>query len=141
MFFFFLYNYFLLFTCLILLIYLKACLLKFGIREISRMEIDRISDLPEFILHEILSNLPRKDGARTSVVSKRWNRVWLSFSILDFDQNTYLNATLLQLILDYACQSTLLPLRLTTHLSRLHPQQVSNFLNGVKEFIDEILSL
>ena len=52
-------------------------------------EIDRISELPLFMLHRILSCLPRKDAARTSVLSKRWNSVWHSFPIFDFQQTTY----------------------------------------------------
>ena len=46
---------------------------------------DRISDLPLFILHKILSGLPRKGAARTSVLSRRWHSVWNSFPFLYFD--------------------------------------------------------
>lgn len=51
----------------------------------------RISDLPEMIMHHTLSFLPRKDAAKTSVLSKKWNSVWCSFPILDFDQTCYLD--------------------------------------------------
>ncbi|RYR40557.1 hypothetical protein Ahy_A09g046297 isoform D [Arachis hypogaea] len=48
-------------------------------------EMDKISDLPKMILHDILSRLPYKDAARTSVLSKAWHETWSSFPILVFD--------------------------------------------------------
>ncbi|EXC06685.1 hypothetical protein L484_021521 [Morus notabilis] len=73
--------------------------------------VDRISDLPDFVLHDIL-----EEAARTCILSKRWNRVWESFPILDFDQYTYLKI-----------HSTDVKAS-----SRLSPEQVGNFLNGEK---------
>ncbi|XLT71682.1 FBD-associated F-box protein At5g60610 [Arachis hypogaea] len=46
---------------------------------------DKISDLPKIILHDILSRLPYEDAARTSVLSKAWHETWSSFPILVFD--------------------------------------------------------
>ncbi|KAM1400934.1 hypothetical protein ACFXTH_027953 [Malus domestica] len=45
---------------------------------------DRISGLPADIQHHILSFLPIKFVARTSVLSRRWSSLWASFPILDF---------------------------------------------------------
>ncbi|KAI3923257.1 hypothetical protein MKW92_009044, partial [Papaver armeniacum] len=45
---------------------------------------DRISNLPESLLHHIICFLEIKDGARTSVLSKRWNSVWTSIPTLRF---------------------------------------------------------
>ncbi|XP_040940844.1 putative F-box/FBD/LRR-repeat protein At4g03220 isoform X3 [Gossypium hirsutum] len=46
--------------------------------------IDRISDLPDVVLHQILFHLPIKSIAQTSVLSKRWRSLWSSFPDLDF---------------------------------------------------------
>ncbi|KAK7349237.1 hypothetical protein VNO77_06437 [Canavalia gladiata] len=48
------------------------------------MEQDLVSNLPKTILHDILSKLPEKDAARTSVLSKAWAETWSTFPILSF---------------------------------------------------------
>ena len=45
---------------------------------------DRISFLPESILHDILSRLPEKDATRTSVLSMVWRQTWSTFPTLSF---------------------------------------------------------
>ncbi|KAK0597204.1 hypothetical protein LWI29_022974 [Acer saccharum] len=49
-------------------------------------EIDRISELPPFIVHQIMSHLSAKEVAHTSILSKRWQYLQRSFPILDFDE-------------------------------------------------------
>lgn len=46
---------------------------------------DYISDLPDNILHHILSFLAIKDLIRTSFISRRWRCLWTSVPTLDFD--------------------------------------------------------
>ncbi|XP_074284627.1 FBD-associated F-box protein At5g56370-like isoform X3 [Silene latifolia] len=52
--------------------------------EMQRGNVDRISDLPDFILHDILLILDTKEAGRTSVLSKRWYRAWSSIPVLVF---------------------------------------------------------
>ncbi|KAK9291411.1 hypothetical protein L1049_019358 [Liquidambar formosana] len=48
---------------------------------------DRISNLPDAITDHILSFLPIKSIAQTSVLSKRWRYIWSSFPSLDFSES------------------------------------------------------
>ncbi|KAK7255546.1 hypothetical protein RIF29_28959 [Crotalaria pallida] len=56
-------------------------------REHSNM--DRISYLPQSILHDIMSRLPEKDADRISVLSKSWYDTWSTFPFLVFDESRY----------------------------------------------------
>lgn len=47
---------------------------------------DRISQMPEHIIHEILSHLPAKDIARIGILSKTFRHAGESLPIFDFDQ-------------------------------------------------------
>lgn len=53
---------------------------------------DRISSLPDSILHHILSFLPTKDAAVTTFLSKRWKPLWLSQLLLHFDDKNFPHA-------------------------------------------------
>ena len=50
---------------------------------------DRISELPEVIIHHILSFLSTKAVAKTSLLSKRWKSFTISYPILEFNENYY----------------------------------------------------
>ncbi|KAL3509591.1 hypothetical protein ACH5RR_028992 [Cinchona calisaya] len=45
---------------------------------------DRITDLPDAILHQILFLLPIRSIAQTSILSKSWRQIWYTFPDLDF---------------------------------------------------------
>ncbi|PWA83825.1 F-box domain, Leucine-rich repeat domain, L domain-like protein [Artemisia annua] len=52
--------------------------------------IDEISELPDLVIHRILSFLRcPKDVARITVLSKRWRSIWASFISFDFDQKKF----------------------------------------------------
>ncbi|GAU30176.1 hypothetical protein TSUD_311270 [Trifolium subterraneum] len=52
---------------------------------------DRISSLPDSILSHILSFLPTKSSAATSILSKRWKSLWLSVLDLHFNGESFSN--------------------------------------------------
>ncbi|GKV10146.1 hypothetical protein SLEP1_g21553 [Rubroshorea leprosula] len=58
------------------------------LRRPSSPEEDRISALPDCVIHHILSFLPTKDSIKTGILSKRWEKLWsfvpnLRFRVLD----------------------------------------------------------
>ncbi|KAL3629710.1 hypothetical protein CASFOL_026964 [Castilleja foliolosa] len=50
---------------------------------------DKISQLPEPILHHILSYLSQKDAARTCVLSKSWCYLWCARPVIDFRESSF----------------------------------------------------
>ncbi|XP_062015505.1 FBD-associated F-box protein At4g10400-like isoform X1 [Rosa rugosa] len=48
---------------------------------------DRISKLPNEVVYCILSFLPTVDAVRTTVLSKRWSKMWAKLKTLNFDSN------------------------------------------------------
>ncbi|KAI7736194.1 hypothetical protein M8C21_007975 [Ambrosia artemisiifolia] len=58
---------------------------RYVIQDTGQDSVDDISQLPDCILHHILSFIPTKDVVKTAILSKRWNNVWTSVSNLDFD--------------------------------------------------------
>jgi len=67
----------------------------FPVRSLLRLSIpgeDRISALPDSLLYHILSFLPMKDTAATTVLSTRWKPLFLSQLILNFEDNPFPNS-------------------------------------------------
>ncbi|KAJ9190270.1 hypothetical protein P3X46_001490 [Hevea brasiliensis] len=58
-------------------------------QELNIERIDRISELPESIIHHIYSFLPTKDTAITTLLSKSWGSKWASYPNLDLDQSLF----------------------------------------------------
>jgi len=52
---------------------------------------DRISQLPELLISEILCQLSTKDAVRTSVLSTRWRSLWEWVPELDLDSSKFSN--------------------------------------------------
>jgi hypothetical protein len=61
-------------------------------QKLSEKDIDgnikSLGSLPEEVLRHILSFLPTRDAIRTSVLSKRWEFLWVSIPNLDFERDT-----------------------------------------------------
>lgn len=55
--------------------------------EISQSLPKRLCNLPKSVLAEVLSLLPIKQAVSTSILSKRWETIWTSVSVLDFDDS------------------------------------------------------
>lgn len=54
---------------------------------------DRLSALPDALLHTILSSLKGRQMVETSVLSKRWRHLWRSVPCLDIDQREFAAAS------------------------------------------------
>lgn len=61
-----------------------------GKSKMSEIGGDRISELPELIIHHIVSFLPTLDVARISVLSKKWRQVWTLCSNMDFNETYFI---------------------------------------------------
>ncbi|CAN0879064.1 Putative F-box/FBD/LRR-repeat protein At4g03220 [Linum grandiflorum] len=50
---------------------------------------DRLSNLPEAVIHHILSFLDINSAVQTAVLSRRWRSTWKHISVLDFSDSYY----------------------------------------------------
>ncbi|XP_071695727.1 F-box/LRR-repeat protein At3g26922-like [Rutidosis leptorrhynchoides] len=58
-------------------------------QKILKIEIDRLSNLPEELIHKILSFMGTKHVVQTSALSSRWKYTWTSMPYLDFSSNDF----------------------------------------------------
>ncbi|RHN45877.1 putative F-box domain-containing protein [Medicago truncatula] len=108
---------------------------------------DRISSLPDPIICHILSFLPTKNSAATSILSKRWKPIWLSVSTLDFDDETFPNYDSFRLFVltVFLTRDISLPLHSfhlkCTKASYLHSEDINRFVQAATKRIIENLNL
>ncbi|KAI3974971.1 hypothetical protein MKX01_005082, partial [Papaver californicum] len=60
------------------------------LRSLSCSGEDRISDLPESLIHHILSFIDIKYAVQTCVLSKRWSEIWISLQFLNFNITSFI---------------------------------------------------
>ncbi|MBA0736828.1 hypothetical protein Gogos_010318 [Gossypium gossypioides] len=56
-----------------------------SVSKAQKREYDNINELPDEVLISILARMPMKEAARTSVLSRRWKKLWTSHPYLVFD--------------------------------------------------------
>ncbi|KAG5564508.1 hypothetical protein RHGRI_000628 [Rhododendron griersonianum] len=88
--------------------------------------IDRISNLPNGLVTQILSCLPTKYAVATSALSTRWKQLWTSITSLDFDdellvhpQNQSGNPAVQRSFTSFVCQVFMLRRDSAVHRFRL----------------------
>ncbi|KAL3635324.1 hypothetical protein CASFOL_019871 [Castilleja foliolosa] len=70
----------------------------------SEITIDRLSQLPQPILHQILSLLSQRDAVRTCVLSKSWRYLWHGRLNVEFHDNCFARKTEFWSFLDTTLQ-------------------------------------
>ncbi|KAI3962608.1 hypothetical protein MKW98_008475 [Papaver atlanticum] len=65
--------------------------MKKGNSGFSSSEVDRISNLPDSLIHHILSFMYTKYAVKTCVLSKRWRYIWNSLSVLNFSEKSHIS--------------------------------------------------
>jgi hypothetical protein len=107
---------------------------------------DRISSLPDPIISHILSFVPTKTAATTSILSKRWNPLWLSVLVLHFDDQTFQNFESFCHFVSFVflVRDITLPLR-SFHLkcsnASIQPQDINGFVHAAAKRGIENLNL
>uniref|UniRef100_A0A2P2LVS2 Uncharacterized protein n=1 Tax=Rhizophora mucronata TaxID=61149 RepID=A0A2P2LVS2_RHIMU len=87
--------------------------------------IDRISGLPPFVIHNIMSLLSAKEVVQTSVLSKTWYRLRESHPILEFDQSYFVGQDL----------ASIRP----KHFSHTQREQFSESIGNFTKFVEDSL--
>lgn len=67
----------------------------------SRAKVDRLSNLPNELIHRILSTVDAKLAVQTSVLSKRWRHLWTSLPVLNLQDSSFDDPVLFQYFVDH----------------------------------------
>ncbi|XP_020225316.1 putative F-box/FBD/LRR-repeat protein At1g78840 [Cajanus cajan] len=55
----------------------------------KKKKVDRLSRLPDEIIHRVLSFVDAVSAVQTSVLSKRWKKLWTSLPVLNFNSSSF----------------------------------------------------
>lgn len=91
---------------------------------------DVISGLPEDLCCNILSFLPTKEAASTSVLSRKWRHLFVFVPNLHFDESFYLNPV----------NQKKIPTTITD-LIEMHNQRMNKISTSFMDFVDRVLAL
>ncbi|KAJ0053739.1 hypothetical protein Pint_02167 [Pistacia integerrima] len=97
---------------------------------------DRISNLPNPLIHHIMSFLPAKDATRMGILSKKWESLWLTFPIFEFDEAWHHSRgtqTHTQVFLEHMQQS--FSRRDSSHIQKLRIHTTSLLEDGLDQHI------
>ncbi|KAI3912400.1 hypothetical protein MKW92_048607 [Papaver armeniacum] len=106
-------------------------------------EEDRISNLPDSLIHHILSFLFTEEAVQTCVLSRRWRFIWTSMSVLKFNGESHYPESDCdddddrQVITTNRCikfVDQVLSLRDNSDIQRFHLNCIRYYLNGNAQF-------
>ncbi|XP_074283718.1 putative F-box/LRR-repeat protein At5g02700 [Silene latifolia] len=113
-----------------------------NVAKMQRGTVDRISDLPDFILHNILPILDTKEVCRASVLSKRWYDVWSSIPVLDFQLQYFKKYGIMKLNLELPMVNENIELLVDKWLKIVVKSQIEELEIGIQDItIEEIETL
>lgn len=101
----------------------SATAMSWPLRLSIQEEKDRISNLPDSLLHHILFFLPTKDAAVTSILSERWKPLFLAQPILSFDCKHFRDALTFSNFVERA---------MTKRENTTHTHSTSNVTTSIK---------
>ncbi|OMO98540.1 hypothetical protein COLO4_13818 [Corchorus olitorius] len=96
---------------------------------------DRISALPDEVLVAILSRIPMEEAVRSSVLSRRWKKLWTLCSRLDLDASKRLLKLLKQrkAVIEREMNSEKIWVRICKNLSHMERIDYINWVNHILE--------
>ncbi|XP_023645081.1 putative F-box/FBD/LRR-repeat protein At5g44950 isoform X2 [Capsella rubella] len=104
-----------------------------------------LNDLPDYLLTYILSYLPTKDSVRTSVLSKRWERLWLmvqglDLNVKDFPLNGQAFASLVDKYMEFnASENLSMNHRSTMRKFKIKYNEFVNYGGRLRELVSTVV--
>ncbi|OMP04656.1 hypothetical protein COLO4_09416 [Corchorus olitorius] len=101
----------------------------------------RINELPDFILHHLLSFLTTKQAVATSILSKRWRYLWIEVPALDFEDSPSCKTDRnhKKAFKKFVYRVLLLNRQVTLHKFRLKCHNNVRQYSGLQTWIDDVI--